>query len=143
MNNLICNRCYDKYLYFKNKITISKKHICFLCDGNIFFYNNLDLKNKNKNKNNNNIVKEIILNKKNNNTDCALKECGDRVELFEKESIVICCKCVLKNDHLNKNNYSVVKPDIMCLMCNYSCCSRYNFHKQCFNKFNLDQSEND
>lgn len=131
----ICNRCYDKDIISKKLLIPSKYYKCFLCKENIFFYSNLYIKN-------NNIKKEIILNKKNNNKECCYSICESRIEEFEKTSILICCKCILENDKININNYNVVKPDIMCMMCNYSLCSEYNFHNKCYNDFILNLKEN-
>lgn len=132
LKNSICNRCYENVEY-KNVLLKNKEYVCFICKDNIFYNTILNIQH------NTNNIKEIILNKKNNNKDCAFKKCGNRIEEFEKYKIIICCKCVLKYDNLNKNNYSVVKPDIMCMKCNYSLCSEYNFHKRCYNQFNIDQ----
>ena len=127
-NNIICNRCYNKDIISKKLLKENNNYICKLCNKNIFFYTIFFIKN-------NDIIKELILKIKNNSKECALKECGEKIEDFEKKSILICCKCILEKDTLKINNYSVDKPDIMCMMCNYSCCSRYNFHINCSDKF--------
>ena len=139
MNNLICNRCYDKDIISKKILKKNDIYKCKLCKENIFFNSVFDFVYFEKLIS---IKKDKIFNKKNNNKDCSYNICEERIENFEKKSILICCKCVLKYDNLNKNNYNVVKPDIMCMMCNYSLCSEYNFHNKCYNDFILNLKEN-
>lgn len=136
MNTLICNKCYNKDIINKKILIPSKEYRCFLCKEYIFFYSNFDFEKLIS------IKKDKIFNKKNNNKECCYNICESRIEEFEKKSILICCKCILETDKLNRNNYNVVKPDIMCMMCNYSLCSKYNFHNKCYNDFILNLKEN-
>ena len=133
MSNILCNRCYEKEIN-KKLFSSSKEYNCYLCKDNIFYTTKFNI---------NNDSKEILFNKKNNNKDCCIKKCLTVIEKFEKTTILICPKCVLQNNKININNYTVVKPDKICLMCNVSLCSSYNFHNNCFNKFIQDLKEND
>ena len=125
MSNFICYKCYEDIRY-KDLLTKNEEYKCKLCKKNIFFTTKYII---------NNFIKKKILKDYNNNRDCALKECCMGIESFEKTSVLICSKCIFEYKNLNNNNYSVVKPDKMCLLCNYSCCSSYNFHINCFEKF--------